>query len=274
MPLIWLSFAVQAQAAPWAAIYPTAVEPGGVFQVKVGMSGGIAAGSEATYNGRTESLHVVRGVPRALFGVPASTRAGSYPVVVKVDGQTLRKTIRVKKKTFPSQNIRMQPGKTNLMDPKILAREREILDAAWSVRSPAPFWTDAFLVPSPGRNSSAWGRRRTVNGRNWGQHQGADISAPAGTPIKATNAGRIVVAQELWMRGNTVVIDHGLGVFSAYNHLNRIDVSEGEEVARGQQIGVVGSTGFSTGPHLHWEMRIGATSVNPWPIVKNGLPIG
>ena len=186
----------------------------------------------------------------------------------------MKKSITVRHKHFPSQNIHMKAGKTKLMDKDILAREREILNKAYSRHTPQPLWTESFIVPTVGPSTSAWGRRRTVNGKPWGQHQGADIAAGTGVPVKATNSGVVAVAQKLWMRGNTVVIDHGFGVFSMYNHLIRIDVKEGESVERGERIGLVGATGFVTGAHLHWEMRVGPVSVNPWPIVKYGLPLG
>jgi len=265
---------VPAFAKAWTVVTPARVEPGGVFQVKAQDSEAPNARATAVFSGIRRPLEPVRGVLRALVPVPAATKAGSYPVSVTVNGKKLNAKVTVVKKHFPSQNIRMPQSKTKLQDPKILAREREILNAAYATHTPEPLWTGSFIVPSPGRSSSAWGRRRTVNGKYWGQHQGADISAATGVPIKATNSGEVVVAQKLWMRGNTVVIDHGLGVFSVYNHMDRIDVQPGARVARGEAIGTVGATGFVTGAHLHWEMRIGAVSVNPWPIVKNGLPLG
>lgn len=263
-----------ATAKVWTVITPTAVEPGGVFQVKAQDSASPDPQAVATFLGTSRILEPLRGVSRALVPVPADTKPGSYVVRVEVNGQALSARITVKPKHFPSQNLRMPARKTSLQDPEILARERKILNAAFAIHTPTPRWTEGFLVPVAGRSTSEWGRRRTVNGKPWGQHQGADISAATGAPVKATNAGEVAVAETLWMRGKTVVIDHGFGVFSMYNHLDRIDVAKGDAVARGEVIGTVGATGFVTGPHLHWEMRIGAVSVNPWPIVKFGLPLG
>lgn len=263
-----------ASAGVWAVVTPSAVEPGGVFQVKAMDTTDPKASARATFSGIARPLEPLRGVLRALTPVPASTKPGEYPVYVVVSGQRINLKVTVKSKSFPRQNIKMSSSKTSLMDPKILAKEREILNAAYAIHTPEPLWTESFIVPTEGRRSSEWGRIRTVNGKPWGQHQGADISAPTGTPVKATNTGEVVVAQTLWMRGKTVVIDHGLGVFSMYNHLDRIDVKPGDRVSRGERIGTVGATGFVTGAHLHWELRIGSTSVNPWPIVKYGLPLG
>ena len=94
-------------------------------------------------------------------------------------------------------------------------------------------------------------------------HGGADFLSPAGTPIRAPNAGRIAVARSLYFSGNTVIIDHGLGLFSTLAHLSAIDVHEGELVAPGQRIGLVGATGRVTGPHLHWAVRAADARVDP-----------
>lgn len=97
-----------------------------------------------------------------------------------------------------------------------------------------------------------------------------DIAAPRGTPIKATNTGKVELAMNLILTGNTIVIDHGLGVFSVYFHCDTLDVKEGQMVERGEEIATVGSTGFSTGPHLHWTMSIFDQNIEPeWIIDKN-----
>jgi murein DD-endopeptidase MepM/ murein hydrolase activator NlpD len=269
-----IAAAAPARAEAWAVLHPEAVVPGGVFQVKVGHKSGPVTSAEARFQNTDFTLAPVRDVYRTLVGVPASMSAGSYAVVVTVNGETVRRQITVRNRNLPSQNIRMPASRTNLMDPEILAREREIINAAFDRLTPQPLWTEAFVVPAQGRTTSQWGRRRTVNGRPWGQHNGADIAAATGTRVNATNAGVVSVAQELWMRGNTVIIDHGFGVHSMYNHLDKIEVQPGQTVSRGQRIGTVGATGFVTGAHLHWEIRVGRTSVDPWPVVSNGMPLG
>jgi murein DD-endopeptidase MepM/ murein hydrolase activator NlpD len=136
-----------------------------------------------------------------------------------------------------------------------------------SVTSPAPLWQDAFLMPVQGRITTEWGLIRYVNNANPTRHSGLDIAAPAGTPIKATNNGRVTLAKSLYSPGNTVIIDHGLNLFSNHYHLDKIFVKEGDTVKKGDVIGTVGSTGFSTGPHLHWTITIGYVSVNPWQLL-------
>jgi len=102
-----------------------------------------------------------------------------------------------------------------------------------------------------------------TNGKPAGRHQGADFRAATGTPVKAPNGGRVVIARNLYFAGNTIIIDHGLGVFSLLAHLSRIDVAPGATVARGDMVGESGATGRVTGPHLHWAVRFGEMTVDP-----------
>ena len=101
------------------------------------------------------------------------------------------------------------------------------------------------------------------NGESRNPHGGADFLSQAGTPVKSPNAGRIVCARELFFTGNTIMIDHGLGVFSMLAHLSRMDVKEGDMVSEGQILGLVGATGRVTGPHLHWAVTVGGARVDP-----------
>jgi murein DD-endopeptidase MepM/ murein hydrolase activator NlpD len=101
------------------------------------------------------------------------------------------------------------------------------------------------------------------NGEPRSPHSGADFLSGTGTPIKAPNSGRIVAARELYFSGNTVIIDHGLGLFSMLAHLSQLDVREGDLVSAGQIVGLVGATGRVTGPHLHWALRVSGARIDP-----------
>jgi murein DD-endopeptidase MepM/ murein hydrolase activator NlpD len=116
-------------------------------------------------------------------------------------------------------------------------------------------------VPQPA--NSRFGTRSIFNGKPRNAHGGADFLSPAGTPIHAPNAGRVVIARDLYFSGNTVVIDHGLGLFSMLAHLSAIDVREGQMVGADQILGRVGATGRVTGPHLHWAVRANGARVDP-----------
>ena len=118
-----------------------------------------------------------------------------------------------------------------------------------------------------GRN---FGHRRVFNGQPRAPHSGADLRARTGTPILAANSGRVVLAKDLFYSGNAVFIDHGLGLFTTYLHLSKIDVAVGDIVEQGQQIGLAGATGRVTGPHLHWGVRLLDARVDPFSLVRLG----
>ena len=127
------------------------------------------------------------------------------------------------------------------------------------------YWHGVFTTPATGEISTEFGTIRYTNGNyeNPRRHNGMDIAAPEGTSVFAPNAGRVVMAERLLNTGNTIVIEHGGGLKSYYFHLSRIDAAPDDMVEKGARIGAVGSTGYSTGPHLHYEIRIGNRPVNP-----------
>jgi hypothetical protein len=141
-----------------------------------------------------------------------------------------------------------------------LAEERYII---WE-----KLWDGQFIQPVEGVITSSFGLYRYINGSATpSRHQGIDIAVPEGTPVPASNRGQVVFADFVIMTGNTVVIEHGAGLKTIYMHLSEIDCEAGDMVEQGDIIGLVGSTGYSTGPHLHFEVRIGDRSVSPWPLI-------
>ncbi len=131
----------------------------------------------------------------------------------------------------------------------------------------APLWEGSFIQPVEGRITTEFGMLRTVNGVPSDRHGGVDIAAERGTPIVAANSGRVLFAEQIALTGNTVCIEHGLGLKTWYYHMDSIEVKAGDIVKKGQAIGTVGSTGFSTGPHLHWATSVFDVYINPWPLI-------
>lgn len=179
---------------------------------------------------------------------------------------------------FPIENVRgetinVPADKVYLLDPAVGSAEIARLDTVFSIVSPQPLWSGLFTVPVAGRQTSPFAIRRSYNGGPLGSfHGGADIAANAGAPVAAANRGRVVLAEALQVRGLAVILDHGLGVYSAYYHLSDTRVQKGQMVDKGQVIGLVGSTGLSTGPHLHWEMRASGKAVDPWAWTRRTYP--
>jgi Membrane proteins related to metalloendopeptidases len=133
---------------------------------------------------------------------------------------------------------------------------------------------DRFITPTKGKNTSDFGMRKHPISGAHAMHKGMDIAAPTGTPVQATKAGKVVATgYDADGAGNFVVVDHGGGVKSKYFHLNEINVKEGQELKAGQQLGTVGSTGDSTGPHLHFEVHINGEAVDPEPLLRGEAPV-
>jgi murein DD-endopeptidase MepM/ murein hydrolase activator NlpD len=206
----------------------------------------------------------------ALVPVSYSATTGEYAFEVAVldsRGEThvLGASLTVETREFEIQRIQMTQQQTGLMSSDNLQKDREKTAAAKAHPAAEPLWSGPFVRPVVGRISTEFGMTRYVNGVLWGRHSGIDIAAKEGTPVLAANSGRVVLADVLIATGNTVIIDHGLGLFTAYNHMSRLDVAVGDVVEKGRQIGMVGSTGFSSGAHLHLTMSVGTVATNPWP---------
>ena len=147
-------------------------------------------------------------------------------------------------------------------------REAAELETLYALDSGPALWTEPWQLPVRGVVTDRFGTQRTINGVAVPPHNGVDQRAKAGTPIGAAASGRVVYVGRQYIRGNVVVIDHGAGVYSTYAHMQSVDVDVGDVVATGARIGEVGKTGRVTGPHLHWEVHMDGTAVDPLEIVK------
>lgn len=145
--------------------------------------------------------------------------------------------------------------------------ESDLVASLYKVFSTEWLGEGKFLVPCVGDPFPNFGERRFFNGKPRSPHSGVDISAPTGTPVNASNSGKVLLATDLYYSGNTVIIDHGFGVISMYCHFSRIDVDRGQLVNKGDKIGEVGATGRVTGPHLHWGIKVSNSRVDPFSLV-------
>ena len=211
-----------------------------------------------------------------LIGVDLERPPG--PVLVRVDavegrGRPLtgQRTLRVLDAHFPMQRLTVPRPFVDL-DPATLervGREKEALDRLWETIGPDRFWRGPFRLPLDGAGSaSGFGERRIINGEPRAPHTGADFSAPAGAPVFAANAGVVVLAADHFFAGTSVILDHGLGLYTMYFHLLESLVHPDQRVDRGQVIARVGSTGRATGPHLHWGARLYGARIDPRELLK------
>jgi murein DD-endopeptidase MepM/ murein hydrolase activator NlpD len=206
---------------------------------------------------------------RALVGIDLDVKQGTYPVTVDAGGLHARYDLIVTPHRFPTRRLTVDEAFVTppAAEEARIAREARLLADVWTSPAPQRLWTDHFIRPVPGTANSAFGSRSIFNGKARTPHGGADFMSPGGTPIHAPNAGRIVVARNLYFSGNTVVIDHGLGLFSMLAHMSAMDVHEGDSVTADQILGKVGATGRVTGAHLHWAVRAGGARIDPLAVL-------
>lgn len=211
---------------------------------------------------------------QALLGIDLDTHPGAYEVsfVGSSEGRTVMTTtvLAIAPRAFGRRVLAVDDAFVNPPEPVVarIVREAAALEHLWTRSEPHRLWSDGFVRPVPGRANSAFGTRSVFNGQARQPHGGADFLSPAGTPVHAPNGGRVVLADDLYFTGNTVVIDHGLGVFSVLAHLSVVNVREGDAVARDETIGEVGATGRVTGPHLHWAVRMNGARVDPLAVLE------
>jgi hypothetical protein len=212
---------------------------------------------------------------RALLGVDLEQAAGDYKFNVTgkdSDGKPIScdASIAVRVGKFPTERLKVAP---NFVEPNPeqaakAAEDQKALRAIYATVTPEKLWTGAFRIPLDGvKTGGNFGKRRILNGKSNSPHSGVDLPSPTGTPVHAAQSGRVVLAEELYFAGNTVIIDHGFGVYTLYGHFSEIDAKVGDEVKVGDVIGKVGATGRVTGPHLHWGLEVDRARVNAMEIV-------
>jgi hypothetical protein len=187
------------------------------------------------------------------------------------DGRHVRQVLQVAPRAWDIQSLPTLPRGTT-PTPEFLARrkiEQERIATARAIRSGSDGWRQSFVWPVTGRISGVFGSQRIYAGEPGAPHSGVDVARPTGTPVAAPADGVVILAAEapFTLEGNLLMIDHGMGLNSAFLHLSRIDVRAGERVTRGQIVGAIGSTGRATGPHLHWGMMWDGVRIDPQLLV-------
>jgi murein DD-endopeptidase MepM/ murein hydrolase activator NlpD len=238
---------------------------------------GLASG-EARWEGHVFPLVRHGALWIAVVGVDLDAKPGEHVADVTFrygDGRSrsVREPVTVKAQTFPTTELKVADRYVELSpeDAARAAREAQETDAIYATLTPECFWSEPFVAPVRGaKDGRNFGHRRVFNGQPRAPHSGADLRADVGTPVYAANRGRVVLAKDLFYSGNAVIVDHGLGLYTVYLHLSKIEVRPGTVVERGQRLGLAGATGRVTGPHLHWGVRIVDARVDPFSLLKLG----
>jgi murein DD-endopeptidase MepM/ murein hydrolase activator NlpD len=256
------SFLALAAAAPPVALGPEVARPGDAVLVRVhapaNPSGSLAGRPLAFWRRGDEAW--------ALGALPIETPPGPAAVEVVLPGEpAFATTLTVVEPGFRSKSIRVPeryvvpPEKERVR----IERDRRAFAAAWRQPFAPPLFAAGFEWPRPEETGGRFGDKRVLNGKKASVHYGIDIGAARGSPVHAANDGQVVLARDCYYSGKTVVLWHGADLFTLYFHLDRLSVKRGQRVRRGDTIGVVGSTGRSTGPHLHWSAKVGPLYVDP-----------
>ena len=215
----------------------------------------------------------------ALAGVSLETKPASYPIELQAEttqGKSIthKQEVRILHQRYPKVILKV-PGKYTAPSPedqRKIESDKEVKADIFKTVSAEREWHGSFERPVEAQISDVFGVQRIFNGAVKSTHQGLDFRVPAGTPVAAVNDGIVLLAGPMFFEGNCVVLDHGQGLLTLYLHLSKIDVKQGDHVAKGQEIAVSGGTGRATGPHLHLAVRWQGVYLNPAVLLSLKLP--
>ena len=233
--------------------------PGGVAVIELGTG---AQAPKASYQGKPVLVVKEQDTWRAIVGSPLTVKPG--PQQISSGGRDLNFTVGSKK--YPEQRITLKNKRQVNPNPDDIKRiDNELAVQIKAYRTFSPTTPSNLLLDKPvnGPLSSKFGVRRFFNGEERNPHAGLDFAVPAGTPIKTPAAGKVILIGNYFFNGNTVFVDHSQGFISMFCHMSKIDTKVGQQLARGDVVGKVGSTGRATGPHMHWNVSLNDARVDP-----------
>jgi len=265
-----LLFAVSADAktgTPKVTLTPKKVGPGDLLLITVKNASGPV---EGTFNGKKLYFNQSKNSYQAVLGIDLFTEPGKYSLVITSKGTKLQRTVKVSKKDYPVQRLTL-PKDMVVLSPENEARveqEQKKVAALWPVDS-IRIWSGGFIDPLPGKEiGTPFGVRRIINDIPKNPHSGVDITADEGEPVRAPNDGVVVLVDDQFYSGKSVILDHGQGIYTMFFHLSKIDVQHGQAVMKGDVIAEVGSTGRATGAHLHWGARVQGARIDPLGLIR------
>ena len=267
-----LLFAIPVWAAerPTVTWHPAKPRLGDVAWVHVTGAGHTTA-IEGSLGLRSLAFFPYAGGQAAVVGIDLESKPGAEPWRLAIlepgrEARTLTGKVTIRPREFSVQRLTLPTGMVDL-DPLTERRavsEGDRLRALYRTITPERLWRGGFVRPVAGQEpGTGFGARRVINGKPRAPHGGIDYAAERGTPVIASNSGRVALVADFFFPGRLVVVDHGLGLYTLYFHLDSVAVTDGEPVDRGQRLGTVGATGRATGPHLHFGAQVGAARIDP-----------
>lgn len=238
-----------------------------------------AATVEGSVDGKPMTFFPYGGGHAALFGIDLDMKPGTHawrvgvvepgrePRIAQGSVKIVRRDFHVERLTVPNTMVDLDPE----TERRAVAESKQMATLYRTI-TPERLWRGKFTNPlGTTAAGGGFGARRIINGQPRSPHSGSDYSAPRGTPVVAVNAGKVALVAEFFFPGRLVILDHGLGLYTAYFHLDTIAVAEGERVERGQTLGTVGATGRATGPHLHFGAQVAGARVDPTTLLGLSL---
>ena len=234
---------------------------------------------EGSVDGKPLTFFPYAGGYAALFGIDLDTKPGNHVWRIGVvepgrEPRSAQGIVRILRRDFHVERLTV-PNTMVDLDPETERRavaEGKQLATLYRTITPERIWRGKFTAPVGTTKAGAgFGARRIINGQPRSPHSGNDYSAPKGTPVIAVNAGKVALVGEFFFPGRLVILDHGIGLYTAYFHLDTIAVAEGERVERGQTLGTVGATGRATGPHLHFGAQVAGARIDPTTLLGLSL---
>jgi murein DD-endopeptidase MepM/ murein hydrolase activator NlpD len=266
------------QSAPelTVAVHARAIQPGAVVRLDLSCSCKTAARlpTARVFNREIPLVPVRDGAWSGLIGIDLDTAPGTYPIQIAAesgDAKPLTAThpLAVTARRFPTRRLTVAPVYVDPPAAEVerIAADTARLDALYKTTT-GQSWPGPFEVPVAAPPQNTFGARSIFNGQSRSPHAGVDFRASAGTRIVSPAAGVVVLADDLFFTGQTVAIDHGLGLISVLAHMSKIAVRVGDTVQSGDVVGAVGATGRVTGPHLHWSVRLNGARVDPMALIE------
>jgi len=251
---------------PEVVLSPNAPGPGDIMVVTVK---GVDRPVEGTFKGRKIYFNPAKESAKAIVGIDLLSEPGDYDLAITLSGTVFTRTVTVKKKKYPLETLTLPKDMVELTPENEARVEREAKKMAvlWPIDS-LRVWAGDFINPLPGKKlGSPFGLRRIINHIPKSPHTGVDVHANEGDPILAPNDGVVVLVDNEFYSGNSVVLDHGQGIYTMFFHMSKANVTYGQAVMKGDVIGFVGATGRATGPHLHWGARVEGARVDPMELI-------
>ena len=268
-----LVFSVCTSAGAFQAeVLPSEINPGDAFVIKVT---GVRTSHLPAANLNDKLFYFSSCGERCFVTIGAvgiEANPGVHTVQLNLGEIKTSLKLVVKQVSFPTINLTLPPERVFLSpeNQKRAEKEAERLKSIWQIVTDK-LWDGKFILPLENKTSTAFGVKRIINKEKTSIHKGVDIKGNEGEKVKASNRGRVVLAEELFFGGNTIILDHGHGIYTIYMHLSKFKVKTGSIVSKGDVIGLVGSSGRASGPHLHFGIKVLNINTNPVSFVKLNL---